>query len=546
MSWDGRPVPIPGGASSIGSEITGHSGEANRVDVGSKGSESRGGADTVALQEEHPSRTRAVELLEVFLGLIIVIGLGVAVPGHWGLLQLQPHPLWIVVVAIAIRYGVPAGYIAGSLAAATYILLSWTRPEARFEPITAHELIQAFLLFVGGVLIGELVRGRQERVASLESQERHATQALEQLRQRYDAAEEVTAELQKRVVGQPASVVTLCGMGKRLGTLGREELHEAIVDLVVNLLEAQACALYLLHNGQLRLSTGFPEAWAGRREVITLDDPSFKSLGESGLVSQAVRKLAVVSIRDRLLETGIPPSFREPVVMAGPLLDVGGRLVGIVAIERMPFLKFTPSSVRLFGLILEWVSVALQNANSRDTTRDDLTGALTAANTRERLLAEFLRARRYREPLSTVVVQINDFLATSPSTVSPTLRGVVRVLDSQLRAVDLVGHHTDLDKLVLILPQTTEEAARAAVQRIDHYLHEFLSPLGGNGRAMAVRFGVANCSPGLEGPEGMLVLAEADLISAHTHSDSCVAESPVSVASIHTRAQRVVPAQQRS
>jgi hypothetical protein len=51
---------------------------------------------------------------------------------------------------------------------------------------------------------------------------------------------------------------------------------------------------------------------------------------------------------------------RDMPVMVGPLLDGVGQIRGIVVIESLPLLKFTPSSIRLFSSILLLASIALQ------------------------------------------------------------------------------------------------------------------------------------------------------------------------------------------
>jgi hypothetical protein len=64
---------------------------------------------------EGTRRIRGVEVAQATMGVCAITALGVALPG--GLFDIQPHPLWLLVLALSIRYGNPSGCVAGSLAA---------------------------------------------------------------------------------------------------------------------------------------------------------------------------------------------------------------------------------------------------------------------------------------------------------------------------------------------------------------------------------------------------------------------------------------------
>jgi polysaccharide biosynthesis protein PelD len=313
-------------------------------------------------------------LLDTGLGVVIVVGAGLVIPGQWGLLHLQPHPLWFVVLAVALRYGAPAGYGAGGLAGVSYGLLVWLRPEARFQPLGEDDLLRSYLLFATGALVGEAVRGARQRFVRMEEKYQKVAETLQEVRERYKATLDVKAELEKRIIDQPASIATLYTVAKKLTTLQASALYPAILDLVVTFLEAEACALYLQDERQLRLRAGRPEIWPGRPEVCS---------AETDVIGQVLAERRVVTIRDRVLAVGPALAAREAVLMAGPLLDPNGQVAGVVVVERLPYLRLTPANVQLFELILDWASTALHNAalygQARDRTgAEDDSGAYTA------------------------------------------------------------------------------------------------------------------------------------------------------------------------
>jgi len=291
---------------------------------------------------------------ETLLGLTVILIIGALLPGQkWGLLNVQPHPFWIIVLAISVRYGAWPGYWSGGVSALAYILLLWTQPATRFQPLTPPELIQPFLMLVVGAGLGELVEARERRVANLETGRQAARSILEALWKRYRTLEQVKTELEKQIAFQSNSIVTLSALGRRLQSLHTPDLHRAVVDLVSTLLEVNACSLYLYHAGQLFMEVGRPESRPGRPRIISAQNP---------LVYRAISERRVVTIRDQLIQAGPQSIAQDALLMAGPLMLSGGRIYGVVLIESLPFTAFTPATVARFDMILSWASAAIENA----------------------------------------------------------------------------------------------------------------------------------------------------------------------------------------
>ena len=239
---------------------------------------------------------------------MIVTAIGAVVPGQWGFLHIQPHPLWIVVLAIAIRYGAPSGYIAGVAAAGSQCLMLWLRPEARFQGIPEHALIQPFLFIAVAVVLSHALQGQRQRVAALEATNREAADTLETVTRRYRDVHAIKTALEKQIVGLPDSVMTLYEVAKGLETLRTDTLHPAILALVERFLQAESCTLYGVTNGRLRMLAHLPTMHA-------IDNSPLPLWG--GLIEQAVRSRQVVTVRDRLLREGPEAVAAEPIVAAG-------------------------------------------------------------------------------------------------------------------------------------------------------------------------------------------------------------------------------------
>jgi GGDEF domain-containing protein len=452
-----------------------------------------GGAANAATDGERRSRSRSDShsttsaCVEAAAGVLLVTVIGLALPGHWGLLDIQPHPLWLVVLAISVRYGLPAGYVAGGLSAASYLALAWTAPSADAAPRGAHMLLQPLLLLAGALVIGEIAESRQRRLAEAERAGAETRAALDEALTRYRATLEVKSELEQRIVGQPASVMTLYETAKQLETLDRARLYPAILDLLTAFLGVESCALYVRHADGFRLHGALPAEATSRALTLGAAD------GVEGVVGRALRDRRLVTVRDRLRSDGPAGLADEPALMAGPLLDRDGTVSGLVVIEKMPFLKFSPTSVRLCSLILDWASTALQNATLYEDTLvravdHDLTGAFTAQHTLKVLRDELQRSRRYALPLAVIVVQIQGLTEVAGAHNDAALRALGQAFRACLRSVDIVGHHSEPDTFVLALPVTPLDGARVIAERVAEELRVSLRGFG----ALTLRIGLTS------------------------------------------------------
>jgi polysaccharide biosynthesis protein PelD len=295
--------------------------------------------------------TRLIPVYETFLGLVCIVLLAAVWPGQsWGMLNVQPHPFWIVVLAIAVRYGAVYGYLSGGMAAITYTMLLWTRPGTAFQLVSAHDLIQPFLMFVTGAVLGEIVQSREQQIVDLRVNQADLQRALSGLTQRCHALERIKTILEKQILFQTNSVLTLSIIGRKLQSLSVPDIHKGLAELITTTLEADACALYIAENGKLEFASGYPEVWHSRQWVLDTQDP---------LIQQVLREQRVISIRD-LKNAG--PYRSNQTLIAGPLLLDDGELYGLVVVESIPFEAFSPSTLTQLEAILSWASLALRNA----------------------------------------------------------------------------------------------------------------------------------------------------------------------------------------
>ena len=130
--------------------------------------------------------------------------------------------------------------------------------------------------------------------------------------------------------------------------------------------------------------------------------------------------------------------------------------------------------VALFGLglFVAWLLASLRQAlyNEREAGRTDpLTGVANSGKFAELAQAEMTRTARYQRPLTLAYLDVDNLHAVNEkqghSSGDKLLRTVGQTLRETLRKTDLVTRLGG-DEFAILLPETDQEAARTAVEKI--------------------------------------------------------------------------------
>src|SRR3954469_17606202 len=224
------------------------------------------------------------------------------------------------------------------------------------------------------------------------------------------------------------------------------------------------------------------------------------------------------------------------VVIAEPLrLDGGGSLA--VAI---PACSAGTEDERLLSYLTAQAAAALQVIDlheqlRRQATVDELTGLANQRSFRESLGKAIAHAHRSGEPLSLVLVDVDNFKRVNDThrhqCGDAVLRGLGGVLRERTRAADMPARYGG-EELAVIMPATdtagacvSAEELRAAVGRITV-----------EGRDGPVRvtasFGVAELGPEVQDAEALVAAADAALYAAkRCGKDRVIADRPTTTVS---------------
>ena len=408
-----------------------------------------------------------------------IVGLSALTAVDWSLFQgdptfggANPNPFWLVVVLIAVRYGALPGYFAGFMSALVYLTLAVLRGGLAFleGPLSMQVLLDPVLFLLVGAIIGEMRESNKRAYKNLALKYGEVETSVQDLAQRYLASMELSRELERRIASQTSTVMTLYKAAKSLENLEMKTLSSSVLELTASFIEAEACALYLRHNGKFVLEESRPAH-------VDFDRPHELDTTR-GIVSIVLGERRTATVRDLIVDASPGEILGYNLLMAAPLLSEDNEVMGIITVEKMPFLRFTPTSVKLFALLSDWASSAFQRALRFQQTRDrniedERTGAYNYFYVLKRLSEEIERSRRYGLPLTLMALSIRDYERIPIGNSTRVLRMLSHTIRRHTRTWDVLGKHPIEGTFLLILLHTSADVAEVVAERLKRETEAF-------------------------------------------------------------------------
>lgn len=183
-------------------------------------------------------------------------------------------------------------------------------------------------------------------------------------------------------------------------------------------------------------------------------------------------------------------------------IRVKGRILGVLNVESPRVGAFTDDDVRVLQSIADQAAVAIQNARLLGLTAqlavtDGLTELYNHRHFTQQLQIKVERARRVGQPLSVVLIDIDDFKVFNDRfghlVGDEVLRQLGRLIKQSVRRTDLAARYGG-EEFAVLLPDTGTDAAARLAERIQQSLPQaesFLRDLTAGGPPLSLSVGVA-------------------------------------------------------
>ncbi|MBL7251333.1 PelD GGDEF domain-containing protein [Alloalcanivorax marinus] len=352
----------------------------------------------------------------------------------------------VVVLVVALRYG----SLIGSTGMFTLVALWFVCQALGLYPGMPFPE----LTFLGGYIIvlitGEFADMWRVRLMRAESQAAYAEERLRNLTQRHVLLRLSHDRLEENLLVKPYTVRDAL---LRLRDVVMDESHhealpggEELLNLLAEYCQLQRGGLYRVKNGR---AVPEPVALLGNNSPLDQGDQMLRHALDYRLLTH--------------VQTGeTMEGYKGHYWVCAPVMNSGGELIGVVVVERMPFLSIHHENLQLFGLLLNFYADVVHHGPVVDELCD-IWPDLPPVFGRE---FEALRRLAEARKVDTTV------LLLSPDE-SEQARQIVSALNRHRRAMD--GYWwVDWDGyvLMLLMPTTGVYGFESYLRRIEQWLKE--------------------------------------------------------------------------
>lgn len=271
-------------------------------------------------------------------------------------------------------------------------------------------------------------------------------------------------------------------------TLDSKEVLYSIVKKISEVIDVSRCSIVRIDASE---NKGFVVATNEDPDIFNLEIdlnkyPEILKVLETKnivVVNDIKKDPLVESVRNNLEKVCFHSLLVLPVIMKQNV--IGTILLRTARRDR----SFSEREIQFCQIVANAAANALINASLFESmelanihlvklaTTDGLTGIFNHRYFYKRLDEEFNRSERYNTPLSTIMMDVNNFKEINDSyghrTGDRVLKELAIVLKSIIRKSDIVARYGG-DEFIILLPQTNRQGAEIEARRVDQSISEHI------------------------------------------------------------------------
>jgi len=456
---------------------------------------------------------RYIRQIESFMEAIVGIGILMVVNYVWfdydpGFINVHPHPFLFVTILIASRYGTFDGFVTGVTCAFIYAMYLFSGKDLimAVQTFEWHQFLPAYMFVIMGLLLGEIREMANREVFQMRNEARSLRERLTGISRDHDMVVQVKEELQQRIMSAEDPLEEFYESARKLSTLSPSDTYTAVMELVEKFTGADKFSLYLADAPDESVSG--PTARVYRLKLThgwsSPDEFDTELTEDVPAIRHVIETRNVVTVKD-METTG------SDILACAPMLDTADeRVLGVIVINRIPFVRLTRMTVSHLHTIAGWAGKTISDSsrlNSAMEARvdDEQTGTFNFEFLSKRLAEETSRVKRYKGTCTYLLVSIQEADSLMADDRLFLMRETGSMLNKMLRNVDIVGMHRLPGVFGLILPETSPTQAVVVTARINEAFRQKFGGLGSRFAHLNLKMGVAGTSHDEERTEASLV-----------------------------------------
>lgn len=355
--------------------------------------------------------------------------------------------IWLAPVLIALRYGVMPG-----IASSVILVLSWML--LAFLAADRSDFPQQY--FLGGLILvmlcGEFSAAWSTRLRRAEETNRYLDERLSRITRRHLLLRLSHERMEQEVLTKPTTLREAL-IGLRNLTIGQPDAAMPASDSLLQLL-AQYC--------QLESAAVYtPVVGGGHKSASEIGSPPLLA-ADDPLLLHALEHKAL----SHLLTEGLPDgALPSPFLVVAPIITSDGYLLGVLAINRMPFFALNEETLQMMAVMLGYYADCVVEA---EETRNFI-GRFPSAP--QDFAGEFSKLLRLQRSFG-----VDSHVVTLSFPVNESSRQVVTQLARIRRGLDVIWLVEDEQRLVLatLMPLANTVAVEGYLLRIEMWLKEYV------------------------------------------------------------------------
>lgn len=394
-----------------------------------------------------PKQANRLMLFEIALFTLGTIGLGAWSNPQDPFMVKLPFPwLWLAPTLLGLRYGTMAAF--GSIGLIAGIWSLWDLLSENTAPFPAH-------FFMGGLILclvaGEFADVWIVRLKRVREANAYLNERLESLTRRHYLLKLSHERLEQDMLTKPMTLRDSIMQVRQTMSIGAHPLDalpqaNAIMALLAQTCQLEVAALYPINNGKI-----------SSKASATLGTP------QSLQSHDALLKYALEHNELCHLQTEGLQNTESHYVVAAPLMATNQKCIGVLLVERMPFLSLNQETLQFLGVLLGYYADNVQLLPlAMKILRDNPSCPIDFAS-------ELLRLSRVQHdsglPSSITAFVISD---------SPHRQDICAELVRQHRQMDIHWdiHLSDRDIIITLMPLHGDAAVSGYLLRTQKWLKE--------------------------------------------------------------------------